>query len=178
MGGEDEQRYYRYAVARLAAFSNVMWDVTNEYQLFRNEEWAEQDGRVHQAMRPLRPPDIASTATAQFPFRTSPWADFAMYQSWDESGGYPFMLNNRLQQQKTGRPIPQINEEYGYEDHYPVPGAAVARPRPARRTIAGGWPGACTWPAATRPPANAPTPAPAGARTPAAAGSTAGATTP
>jgi hypothetical protein len=32
MGGPDEQRYYRYVVARLAAFPNVMWDVTNEWQ--------------------------------------------------------------------------------------------------------------------------------------------------
>jgi hypothetical protein len=28
----------------------------------------------------------------QFPFRQSTWADFAMFQSWDEHGGYEFML--------------------------------------------------------------------------------------
>jgi hypothetical protein len=45
-----------------------------------------------------------------------------MFQSWDEHGGYNFMLNNRGEQQNTAkRPMPQINEEYGYEDHYPYP---------------------------------------------------------
>ena len=44
-----------------------------------------------------------------------------MYQSWDEHGGYAFMLKNRQEQEKAGRPMPQVNEEYGYEDHYPYP---------------------------------------------------------
>lgn len=54
-----------------------------------------------------------------FKFRTSPWADFAMYQRWDEAGGHDFLLKHRQTQAKTGRPMPQVNEEYGYEDHYP-----------------------------------------------------------
>lgn len=140
MGGEDEQRYYRYAVARLAAFSNVMWDVTNEYHLFRNEEWTNKMGAFIKQCDPYG--HVASVhGHGQFPFRTSEWADFAMYQSWDEHGGYRFMLNNRLQQQKTGRPIPQVNEEYGYEDHYPTWGGgrkAPARSADNRRRLAWG----------------------------------------
>ena len=31
-----------------------------------------------------------------------------------------WMLDQRRQQESTGRIIPQINEEYGYEDHYPA----------------------------------------------------------
>ncbi len=141
MGQEDEQRYYRYAVARLAAFSNVMWDVTNEYQLFRNEEWTNRMGAFLKECDPYD--HVASVhGHGQFPFRTSEWADFAMYQSWDESGGYRFMLNNRLQQQKTGRIIPQVNEEYGYEDHYPAAWGggrkAPARSADNRRRLAWG----------------------------------------
>lgn len=141
MGQEDEQRYYRYAVARLAAFSNVMWDVTNEYHLFRNEEWTNKMGAF---IRQCDPYDhvMSVHGHGQFPFRTSAWADFAMYQSWDEGGGYRFMLSNRLQQQKTGRPIPQINEEYGYEDHYPAAWGggrkAPARSADNRRRLAWG----------------------------------------
>jgi hypothetical protein len=30
------------------------------------------------------------------------------------------MLESRKLQEKTGRIIPQTNEEYGYEDHYPL----------------------------------------------------------
>jgi len=140
MGQEDEQRYYRYAVARLAAFSNVMWDVTNEYQLFRNEAWANKMGAF---IKKCDPYDhlMSVHGHGQFPFRKSPWADFAMYQQWDESGGYQFMLDNRRKQAQIGRPIPQVNEEYGYEDHYPTWGGnrkAPARSADNRRRLAWG----------------------------------------
>ena len=140
MGQEDEQRYYRYAVARLAAFSNVMWDVTNEYHLFRNEAWANKMGTL---IKQWDPYDhlMSVHGHGQFPFRTSPWADFAMYQQWDESGGYQFMLENRRNQAQLGRPIPQVNEEYGYEDHYPTWGGnrkSPARSADNRRRLAWG----------------------------------------
>jgi hypothetical protein len=140
MGQKDEQLYYRYAVARLAAFSNVMWDVTNEYHLFRNEVWANKMGAF---IKKCDPYDhlMSVHGHGQFPFRNSPWADFAMYQKWDESGGYQFMLENRRQQAKTNRPIPQVNEEYGYEDHYPTWGGnrkAPARSADNRRRLAWG----------------------------------------
>ncbi|MDX2149158.1 MAG: DUF4038 domain-containing protein [Bryobacteraceae bacterium] len=130
MGGEDEQRYYRYAIARFSAFSNVMWDVTNEYRLFRDDAWAEKMGafiKQHDPYGHL----ISIHGHGTFTFRKSPWADYAMYQSWDEHGGYSFMLKNRQLQQQAGRPIPQVNEEYGYEDHYPV-GWGGDRKAPAR----------------------------------------------
>jgi hypothetical protein len=118
MGGADEQRYYRYAIARLAAYSNVMWDLANEYRLFRDDAWAEKMGAWVKERDPYR--HLTSThGHGDFHFRKSPWADFAMYQSWDEFGGFDFMLKNRREQAETGRVIPQVNEEYGYEDHYP-----------------------------------------------------------
>ena len=140
MGGPDEKRYYRYAVARLAAFSNVMWDVTNEYQLFRDEAWAEKMGTL---IKQCDPYDHLTSVHGhgQFPFRTSAWADFAMYQHWDEAGGYRYMLGNRQQQAATSRIIPQVNEEYGYEDHYPTWGGnrkAPARSADNRRRLAWG----------------------------------------
>lgn len=129
MGGEDEQRYYRYAAARLSAFSNVMWDVSNEYQLFRTSGWAERMGAFLKACDPYdHLTSIHGHGT--FEFRTSGWADFAMYQTWDEWGGYAFLLDHRRKQEATGRPMPQVNEEYGYEDHYPQWGGA--RQAPAR----------------------------------------------
>ena len=91
MGCEEEQRYYRYGVARLAAFSNVMWDVTNEYHLFRDEPWAEKMGTLIKTYDPYK--HLTSVhGHGDFKFRTSPWADFAMYQRWDEGGGHGFML--------------------------------------------------------------------------------------
>ncbi len=120
MGGVDEQRYYRYTIARLASFENIMWDISNEYRLFRDDPWAEKMGALVKECDPYQ--HIASIhGHGDFHFRQSPWADFAMYQSWDEHGGYAFMLKNRREQAATGRPMPQVNEEYGYEDHYPFP---------------------------------------------------------
>lgn len=118
-GCDDETRYYRYAVARLAALSNVMWDVTNEYHLFRTEPWVESRGKLLKEIDPYQ--HVTSVhGHADYRFRTSPWSDFAMYQSWDENGGHEFLLKMRREQARTGRPMPQINEEYGYEDHYPT----------------------------------------------------------
>lgn len=138
MGGEDEQRYYRYAAARLSAYSNVLWDITNEYHLFRNEEWTEKMGAFLKSCDPYH--HLMSVhGHGEFPFRTSPWADFAMYQAWDEGGGHGFMLHNRKLQIEAGKPMPQINEEYGYEDHYPQWGAgkvAPARSADNRRRLA------------------------------------------
>lgn len=118
MGGADEQRYYRYAIARFASFANVMWDLANEYRLFRDDPWAEKMGAL---VKQWDPYDHLTSVHGHgdFRFRQSAWADFAMYQSWDESGGHDFMLKNRIEQAATGRVIPQVNEEYGYEDHYP-----------------------------------------------------------
>jgi hypothetical protein len=129
-GGADEQRYYRYAVARLGAFANVMWDLANEYRLFRDDAWAEKMGAFVKACDPYD--HLTSThGHGDFRFRTSPWADFAMYQSWDEHGGYRYLLQNRQEQEQTGRLMPQVNEEYGYEDHYPQ-GWGENRVAPAR----------------------------------------------
>lgn len=126
----DEENYYRYAVARLAAFSNVCWDITNEWKLFRNDDWVNQMGNF---LRSCDPYHHLTTVHGHgdFPFRASSWADYAQFQSWDEHGGYDFMMKNRAEQIATGRPIPQINEEYGYEDHYPIPWGE-ARVAPAR----------------------------------------------
>ncbi len=140
-GGPDEQRYYRYAAARLAPYSNVMWDLANEYRFFRDNAWAERMGPF---LRGCDPYDhLASIhGFGDFQFREAAWVDFAMYQEWDEGGGYPFMLGNRRQQAATGRAMPQVNEEYGYEDHYPRGwgGNRVAPARSAdnRRRIAWG----------------------------------------
>lgn len=128
--GPDEQRYYRYAAARFAGFNNVMWDVSNEYRLFRDDAWAETMGTFLKSCDPYG--HLMSVhGHADFRFRTSTWADYALFQSWDEHGGYDYMIKNRAEQAATGRPMPQVNEEYGYEDHYPQ-GWGGARVAPAR----------------------------------------------
>jgi hypothetical protein len=96
-----------------------MWDVTNEYHLFRNEAWVDQMGNLLKRADPVKHL-ISVHGHADFPFRKSPWVDVVLYQSWDECGGYTFIRNCRDKQEAAGRIVPQVNEEYGYEDHYPI----------------------------------------------------------
>lgn len=135
MGKEDEQMYYTYAAARYSAYENIMWDIANEYHLFRTPAWAEQMGTFLKSKDPYNHL-ISVHGRADFPFRKSPWVDVVMYQSWDECGGYDFMMNAKRLQEETGRILPTINEEYGYEGHYPPwgCGATAAKERPDGRS--------------------------------------------
>jgi hypothetical protein len=124
MGGPEEKMYYQYATARFAAYENLMWDIANEYHLFRTEAWADQMGTYLKMIDPYKHL-ISVHGHANFPFRKSPWVDVIMFQSWDECGGYSFITKARQDQEATGRILPIVNEEYGYEDHYPVWGCGA-----------------------------------------------------
>ena len=135
----NERLYYAYAAARFSAFSNVEWCLTNEWALFQSNAWVDEIGEFLCAQDPYG--HLMSVhGHGHFPFRSSAWCTHALFQSWDEHGSYDFMLKNRAEQEATGRILPQINEEYGYEDHYPGPwgGARVAPARSAetRRRLA------------------------------------------
>lgn len=135
MGNDDEQCYYRYTIARYSGFENIMWDVTNEYHLFRSEEWVEKMGKLIKEKDPAKHL-ISVHGNSDFPFRTSSWVDLVLYQSWDECGGYNFITNCRDLQKKAGRILPQVNEEYGYEQHYSPwgCGATAGKERPDGRS--------------------------------------------
>jgi hypothetical protein len=135
MGNEYEQLYYAYAAARYSAYANLMWDIANEYHLFRTTDWANKMGAFLKSKDPYNHL-ISVHGNADFPFRLSTWVDVIMYQSWDECGGYEFMLNAQKMQAQTGRVLPTINEEYGYEGHYPPwgCGATAAKARPDGRS--------------------------------------------
>ena len=137
--GDPERAYYRYAAARCGAFSNVMWDITNEWHLFRDETWVRGVAAVLKAADPYGHP-ASVHGRDSFPFRADAWADFCEYQAWDIDNGGKHMARMRAEQAKTGKPKPQVNEEYGYENHYPGKwgGAKVppARDADSRRRVA------------------------------------------
>jgi hypothetical protein len=116
--GDDERRYYRYAAARLAAFSNVTWDLGDDISLFRTLAWSHEMGPF------LRSCDVYHHLATEHPVdnkvqdRTAEWFGFTSFQEWSRPQ-HPWMLAQREAQRRTGRIIPQTNEEYGYEDHYP-----------------------------------------------------------
>src|SRR5580765_6661186 len=117
-GSDDERRYIRYAVARLSAFSNVTWDLGDDLDSFRDETWAHATGTLIEQWDPYRHLATSHPVNREHQDRASDWFGFTSIQEWSRNQ-HDLMLEERQIQMKTGRIIPQINEEYGYEDHYP-----------------------------------------------------------
>jgi hypothetical protein len=113
---EHEYRFYRYAIARLAAFGNVWWDLGNEHNEYRDRTWGDAMGGF---VKHLDPYDRLTSAHgyAEFFYERSPWADFIITQQYgDERKVHDWALKFRP------IPKPYVNEEYGYEGNRDVPG--------------------------------------------------------
>jgi hypothetical protein len=117
-GSEDERRYLRYAAARLGAFSNITWDLGDDLDTFRDEKWAHETGTLLETWDPYRHLASSHPVHREHQDRASAWFGFTSIQDWSRKQ-HALMLEERQIQMKTGRIIPQTNEEYGYEDHYP-----------------------------------------------------------
>lgn len=125
---EEERLYYRYAIARLAHFSNVTWDLGNEYDFHRKApDWADRMGHLVKDWDPYDHLTSAHNVAHRTPKST--WLDMQLIQRWD-SGQTGYMLDQRAAQEQTGYIIPQVNEEYGYEDLWETyPGHRAAETR-------------------------------------------------
>jgi hypothetical protein len=111
-GSEDEDRYYRYGVARLGAFSNITWDLGNEHDFHRTyPDWANTLGPKVNDWDPYGHLNSAHNKT----FRGVDWIGMQLIQRWD-LGQYEYVIAQREQQAESGRIVPQVIEEYGYED--------------------------------------------------------------
>jgi hypothetical protein len=117
-GSEDERRYVRYAVARLSAFSNLTYDLGDDLDSYRDEKWAHETGTLIESVDPYKHLATSHPVKREHQDRASDWFGFTSIQDWSRSQ-HALMLEERQIQIKTGRIIPQTNEEYGYEDHYP-----------------------------------------------------------
>ena len=118
-GSEDEKRFIRYAVARFGAFSNVTWDLGDDLDRYRDEQWTHSTGIFIKTIDPYGHLATSHPIDNVHQDRTSDWFDFTSFQEWSREQ-HAFMLRQRNEQQRLGRIIPQTNEEYGYEDHYPL----------------------------------------------------------
>jgi Protein of unknown function (DUF4038)/Domain of unknown function (DUF5060)/Putative collagen-binding domain of a collagenase len=117
---EDEKRYFSYAAARFSAFPNITWDLGDDISSFRSLVWSHEMGAL--LVEKLDPyhhlgTDHPVDNTQQD--RTAKWFGFTSFQEWHQPY-HPRMLDQRKLQAATGRIIPQVDEEYGYEDHYPI----------------------------------------------------------
>lgn len=118
-GSEDEHRFIRYAVARLGAFSNITWDLGDDLDSYRDDKWAHETGTLLEDLDPYKHLATSHPVHTNHQDRASRWFGFTSYQDWSRDQ-HQLMLESRRLQEKAGRIIPQTNEEYGYEDHYPV----------------------------------------------------------
>jgi hypothetical protein len=118
-GSADEHRFIRYAIARFGAFSNITWDLGDDLDNFRDDQWTHATGTRIKEWDPYRHLATSHPANNVHQDRTSDWFDFTSLQEWSRTQ-HVFMLAQRKEQERLGRIIPQTNEEYGYEDHYPL----------------------------------------------------------
>ena len=144
-GSEDEHRFIRYAVARFGAMSNITWDLGDDLERYRSDAWTHETGTLIKKWDPYGHLATSHPVEDTHQDRTSDWFDFTSFQDWGRSQ-HAYILRQRSAQEKTGRIIPQTNEEYGYEDHYPMwaPGPGSDSADVLRRTawdiyMAGGY---------------------------------------
>jgi len=116
---DDERRYIRYAIARFGAFSNIAWDLGDDLDQYRDERWTHDTGTLIKQWDPYRHLATSHPVDQAHQDRTSDWFDFTSFQEWSKEE-HAYMLAQRKEQARLGRIIPQTNEEYGYEDHYPL----------------------------------------------------------
>jgi hypothetical protein len=115
----DEYRFIHYTIDRFGAFSNITWDLGDDLDGYRNRLWTHVTGSLIKEWDPYHHLATSHPLNNANQDRTSSWFDFTSFQEWSRTQ-HSFMLRQREEQEKLGRVIPQTNEEYGYEDHYPV----------------------------------------------------------
>jgi Protein of unknown function (DUF4038)/Domain of unknown function (DUF5060)/Putative collagen-binding domain of a collagenase len=142
---DNEYRFIHYAVDRFGAFSNITWDLGDDLDHYRDDKWTHDTGTLIKQWDPYRHLATSHPVSDTRQDRTSDWFDFTSFQEWSRDQ-HNYMLSQRKRQQQTGRIIPQTNEEYGYEDHYPLwaPGLGSDSAETLRRTawdilMAGGY---------------------------------------
>ncbi len=119
-GSHDEQEYLRYASARLGAYSNITWDLGDDLDSFRDIIWTHDTGTVLYELDPYHHIITSHPRDKSCPQdRAANWFGMTSFQQW-ERPIHDWMLKQRKLQEGSGRIIPQVNEEYGYEDHYPA----------------------------------------------------------
>lgn len=116
MSEEDDYRYLRYLIARLAAYSNVWWSLANEYDFLLQfkpmERWERffeilQAEDPYQHLRSIHNGDVNKNYD-----HTQPGVTHVCIQNWD-------VKRTREWRGAYGKPV--INDEFEYEGNVPFP---------------------------------------------------------
>jgi len=120
----QDERYLRYVIARYAAYHNVIWCLTNEWDYTGQvEAYWDNIGAIVRAEDPwmtqgtfLRPLSIHQKTGSAFHYFSSGWPVHAIVQfgvrnatyAYGDAWGNYSIVNN------LGRGLPVVNDEYGY----------------------------------------------------------------
>jgi len=106
---KHEKQLYSYAVARLAAFANVWWDLGNEHNEYRKQDWAAKMGDLVRQWDPYDRP-CSAHGYADWNYGNQSWADYIITQQYGNCSEV-----NKWALKYHEIPKPYVNEEYGYE---------------------------------------------------------------
>ena len=90
----DERRFIRYAVARLAAFSNITWDLGDDLDRYRNPVWTHFTGSWLEELDPYHHLATSHPINNRHQDRASPWFGFTSFQEWSRDQ-HAFILAQR-----------------------------------------------------------------------------------
>ncbi len=121
---DAEWLFFRYAIDRLAAFTNLTWNLGNEYDEFHSEDWADEMGARIKAADPYGHLLTAHQSSSDFRHAGDAWADSVCLQAY--AGGTAVTVRTDWEVLRAqisrffafGKPI--VNDEYGYEAPYPT----------------------------------------------------------
>src|SRR5262249_50611544 len=105
-GSWDETRFIRYTVARFAAFSNITWDLGDDLDAYRGDDWTRLTGTLLKAWDPYNHLATSHPIDNVHQDRMADWFDFTSFQEWSRDQ-HAFMLRQRREQIRLGRIIPQ-----------------------------------------------------------------------
>lgn len=112
MTPDENRRYLRYLVARLAAYRNIWWSMANEYDFMLKtiplELWDELFQTVQQR-DPYEHPRSIHQAHLDYDY-TKPWVTHASVQKWD-------VIRSKAWRSQYQKPL--VNDEPEYEGNIP-----------------------------------------------------------
>lgn len=116
MGAVNDEAYLRYAVARLSAFRNVWWTLSNEYDLFTTPKDWTRLGELVDSSDPYRHMLGIHNCCTTYYNNSEPWTTHVILQDITLQRLTAIPRNDgsmELDARRIGKPV--VVDEYGYE---------------------------------------------------------------
>ena len=111
MGRENDDRYVRYVIARLAAFRNIWWSVANEFDLMVSKKEKDWDRFFHIMQRYDAYQHLKSIHNCKKIYdHSKPWITHCSLQAQE-----PYKIKNYMEKWRTVSKKPVVIDECAYE---------------------------------------------------------------